>query len=439
MKRIKIKANYFYLYFSQQKAYFKKLERLLNEGYEITDSIHLCVELKKDNQKYLLSFIKVEDVNENIKDTLKNLDVSYKLVKPNYQVSMLNTLASIRNYFGQKSAYALDPNLVKYLNQKYQNIIVMLLDGMGENILKNNLPEDSFLRSHHAYTNTAIYPSTTAAATTATKSGLSPIRTGWLGWENYFKEVNKNLILFSGVEYQTDKPTGFNTYKVLPYQPFYHDLNVVGKIIEPDFSTEFTFKQTLKKSLDNLEKDQINVQYVYHTEPDGLMHIYGAYSDEAIKALEAIDEDLKEYVAKLPENTLLIISADHGHTNVKPINLYECNLINKMLKRPPSNDSRCLTFCVKDEYKQVFPQIFNSLFGYAYQIYPTQELLNQGFFGLENETPHSRVADFLADYVAVGINEYYFNYKGKNNHIFKSHHAGITADEMLVPVIIYRK
>ena len=102
MKRIKIKANYFYLYFSQQKAYFKKLERLLNEGYEITDSIHLCVELKKDNQKYLLSFIKVEDVNENIKDTLKNLDVSYKLVKPNYQVSMLNTLASIRNYFGQK-------------------------------------------------------------------------------------------------------------------------------------------------------------------------------------------------------------------------------------------------------------------------------------------------------------------------------------------------
>lgn len=438
MKRIKIKDNYVYLYFSKQKSYFRRLEKFLNKGYEITDSIHLCVEVKKDDKKYFLSFIDVE-VNENIKKTLKGLDISYKLVKPNYQVSMLNSLASIRNYFGQKSDYPLDANLEQYLDKKYQNIIVMLLDGMGENILENNLPKDSFLKSHHAYTNTAIYPSTTAASTTATKSGLSPRRTGWLGWENYFSEVNKNLILFSGIEYKTDKPTGFNTYKVLPYQPFFHDLNVIGKIIEPDFSKEFTFKETLNKSLDNLEKDKINVQYVYHTEPDGIMHKYGSYSEEAIKTLKAIDEDLKEYVNKLPENTLLIISADHGHTNVKPIDLYECNLINKMLKRPPSNDSRCITFCVKEEYKKIFPDIFKALFGYAYQLHSAYDLLNQGFFGLINEETNPKVNDFLADYVAVGVNEYYFNYKGKNNHNFKSHHAGITADEMFVPVIIYRK
>ena len=82
---------------------------------------------------------------------------------------------------------------------------------------------------------------------------------------------------------------------------------------------------------------------------------------------------------------------------------------------------------------------FQALFGYAYDIYPTQELIDQEFFGRKQDIPSPRVKDFLADFVAIGTKNYYFNYKGEDNMVFKSHHAGITADEMLVPVIIFRK
>ncbi|UKI50367.1 MAG: hypothetical protein L6U99_02720 [Clostridium sp.] len=37
----------------------------------------------------------------------------------------------------------------------------------------------------------SIYPSTTAAATTAAISGLAPLESGWTGWQNYVKEINQ--------------------------------------------------------------------------------------------------------------------------------------------------------------------------------------------------------------------------------------------------------
>ncbi|MDE6047670.1 MAG: hypothetical protein K2F56_03480, partial [Anaeroplasmataceae bacterium] len=142
---------------------------------------------------------------------------------------------------------------------------------------------------------------------------------------------------------------------------------------------------------------------------------------------------------KLPKDTLLVISADHGHTNIKNIEFYNCTPLLKMLNRRPSNDSRCITFSVKEEYRTIFPKLFQDLFGYAYDIMPSSEAMHQEFFGKRSEVPHTRVYDFLADYVAVAKKEFCFNYKGEENFEFKSHHAGITADEMLVPVIVFRK
>ncbi|MDE7384535.1 MAG: hypothetical protein K2M84_02125, partial [Anaeroplasmataceae bacterium] len=108
MQKTSIKENYEYWYFDQQKEYFDTIDQMLNEGYQITDSIHLCVELTKEDKSYLLSFIPVEQVDENIKDTLHSLDKEYKLVYPNYDHCILNTISSIRKQFNGKPNYALD-------------------------------------------------------------------------------------------------------------------------------------------------------------------------------------------------------------------------------------------------------------------------------------------------------------------------------------------
>lgn len=441
MTAYQIKPNWEYWYFENQEEFYATLEDKLNQGYEIIDSFHLCVEIKKENHIIIFSFIAQECIDEKIKERIQQLDKSYPLVYPSYETCILNTISSIRKYYHRPIHYETDPKMDEILQEKeYHNIIILLLDGLGENILDKHCKDTAFLKKYHAFTNTAIYPSTTAASTTATKNGLAPICTGWLGWENYFKEIDRNIILFNGKTYVTEEPTGFDVYKTLPYSFFYEDLNVSGACIEPDFTKEDRdIKEILKRSLKNLKKNTDNIQYVYYTNPDSLLHEFGTRDVRITKCLEEINEAFEEYVSQLPKDTLLIISADHGHTDCKPIDFYACKSIWKMLKRRPSNDSRCLTFCVLDEYKDKFMNLFQALFGYAYDIYPTDELIDKEFFGKKTDLPSPYAKEFLGDFIAVAKNEYYFNYKSKDNIIFKSHHAGITADEMLVPVILYRK
>ena len=169
------------------------------------------------------------------------------------------------------------------------------------------------------------------------------------------------------------------------------------------------------------------------------MHEYGTYSKEAKDILKDINDKVERYANALPLDTLLIISADHGHTPVKPINIYDCDLLNKYLKTKPSNDSRCVTFRVKDGMGDKFVKMFHALFGEVYSLYSKRDAIKMGFFGDPNGYIHARIDDFLGDYVAVATNQFYFNFKGENNHLFKSHHAGITKDEMEVPVIVIRK
>lgn len=441
MKKTQIRNHYEYWYFENQLEFFACLEEMLEDGYEITDSIHLCVELTKETNSYLLSYIEVDPVDENIKETLKLMEKEQKVVYPDYDHCILNTISSIRKAYHGKIDYETDEQMDAILKEKnYKNIVIMLLDGMGENILEKHLPKDSFLKQHHVYTNTAIYPSTTAASTTATINGKAPIRTAWLGWENYFREIKRNIVLFKGTDFFTDEPTGFNAYQALPYEPFYADLHVNGSIHQPNFSKEnYPFHKVLKNSLKNFKKKKINMQYVYFTQPDSLLHEFGTDAEEVTEVLKSLDDEILWYTSKLPKDTLLIISADHGHTDVSPIHIYACETIQKMLKRKPSNDSRCITFRVKDEYRSVFPEIFTKLFGYAYEIYPSSVAIDREFFGKKTDVPCSRSYDFLADYVAVAKKDYNFNYKNETDFNFKSHHAGITADEMLVPVIIFRK
>ncbi|MBQ1379489.1 MAG: hypothetical protein IIY76_05690, partial [Erysipelotrichaceae bacterium] len=82
----------------------------------------------------------------------------------NYEGSVLSYVASIRRYFGLASSYSSDPSLSDILDrQRPEKVFVLLVDGMGANLIKRKLAADSFLnRNLLAKTNT-VFPSTTTA------------------------------------------------------------------------------------------------------------------------------------------------------------------------------------------------------------------------------------------------------------------------------------
>ena len=118
--------------------------------------------------------------------------------------NLVNFSNSFLKHYGVDPFHETIPELDEVL-KGHKKIVFMLFDGMGQAIVKRHLSEDSFIRKHYAFTMESTFPPTTAAATTAVLSGKSPIETGWTAWSAYFKDLDKNVILFLNVDYNTDE------------------------------------------------------------------------------------------------------------------------------------------------------------------------------------------------------------------------------------------
>ena len=90
----------------------------------------------------------------------------YNIVKPDYNHSILNTITSILKYYNVETSHSSLPNLDKILHsKKYRNIILLVLDGLGEHVYKKIVP-DGFLAKNEVDCLTSVFPCTTTAALT---------------------------------------------------------------------------------------------------------------------------------------------------------------------------------------------------------------------------------------------------------------------------------
>ena len=92
------------------------------------------------------------------------------ILMPDYHHSILNLITSIlKNYHVETEYQSLD-EIDLLLKKNYKNIVLVILDGMGENILKHLSPNGIF-SNHKIDVITSVYPSTTTAAMTTYYSG----------------------------------------------------------------------------------------------------------------------------------------------------------------------------------------------------------------------------------------------------------------------------
>ena len=94
-----------------------------------------------------------------------------KSIKIDYDNSILSVSNSVLKHFNCPHQYKSLEILDKILNENYQNLILMIIDGMGVNVVEKLLPENSFLQQHIVTNISSVYPHTTAAATIAYHSG----------------------------------------------------------------------------------------------------------------------------------------------------------------------------------------------------------------------------------------------------------------------------
>ena len=98
------------------------------------------------------------------------------IIFPDYDHSVLNLINSILKHYNVDTKYKSLPILEKELSKNYKNVVFIILDGMGEHILKRLSPNGYFSKNKIDCI-TSVYPSTTTAALTTYYSGKSPYET----------------------------------------------------------------------------------------------------------------------------------------------------------------------------------------------------------------------------------------------------------------------
>ncbi|MCR3905814.1 MAG: alkaline phosphatase family protein [Tenericutes bacterium] len=366
------------------------------------------------------------------------------IVYPDYTNSILNVSATILKHYKAPTIYPAIPELEKELKKNFKHVVLVLLDGMGMNILDRHLDYKDFLSSHVVKSITSIFPPTTVAATNTVLSGLPPLSSGYLGWVQYFKKEKTNLTVFTNADFYDHNRT-FDTIlrdKYLKYPTIYDQIKAYSPRVKtfelfPNFRANGfkTFKEQTNKVLEIIEAKGKTFTYVYWTQPDLVQHDYGIDSLETKNILKQLNEEAEYLANQINDQTILIFIADHGLVDVKSFNLSENYELTKLLKRQPSIESRATNFFVKPFRKKKFKFLFDEDYGAFFKLYTKSELMKSNLLGYGPK--HAMLDSFLGDYIAIATDEYIFNFmKGTP---FKAHHAGLTKGEMEVPLIIYHK
>ncbi|HEY8420388.1 MAG TPA: alkaline phosphatase family protein [Thermoclostridium sp.] len=376
-----------------------------------------------------------------------------KIIKPDYDNCILNITSSILKYFGVRTGYSTIGLIDKALQKGYKNVALMVFDGMSVDILEKHLPCTSFLRSNMKQQITSVYPCTTTAAMTAYYSGLSPNEHGWLGWSLYFKEFSAIIDTFTNQESFTKNSFGKHAaFTLMPYRTVFQLIDEANSAVKsyaiiPE-NISFPDHPNINVRVKSAENVFDSVKFVakepgskfimsYWYEPDATMHEEGCYINDVKFIMQTIDR-LALKMHKELNDTLVIISADHGHLDITDeVYINDIPELDECLVMPPSIEPRAASLFVKPGMEKIFEERFNKYFKDDFILIPKEMVLGSGMFG--RGITHKKVTDFIGNYLACGISNKLLRYRtltAGEQKGYKGHHAGLTREEMVVPLII---
>lgn len=360
----------------------------------------------------------------------------------NYDHSIVNLMSSIQKHYHLVTNHSTLQNVDEILAKKdYKNVIVMVCDGMGKSILDQHLSQVSFLQKNTIDVISSVIPSTTAAATTSYLTGLTPIETGWLGWSLYLKDIDRIVDIFTSKDSYSAEYVGVDCgQEYLPYTCIGKQIMEANETVHyyelwPSFKPNGckNFKQMYHRLIKICKQKDKKFIYVYYDLPDHDIHNYGTMDKVVHKDLLTINKFV-EKLAKKTKDTVAFISADHGLIDVVPILLYTYYELLNCLTRMPYQDGRCTSFSIKKGMEKTFVNLFQRYFEGKFVLFSKKEAIKREIFGKNGI--HPLAESILGDYIAIAIDKYYFAFNPKKP-LFKGHHAGLTKDEMLIPLISF--
>lgn len=381
-------------------------------------------------------------------------------MRPAYNNSIVNLLSSIRGAFGDEVRdYAPLAQLPTTELARRQNVVLLVIDGLGDNYLRRHGTGSTLLRYRRDHI-TTVFPSTTAAAISTFMTGLAPQQHAITGWFTYFKELATVWTVmpfrprFGGALLDHSK---LNARDILGLPSLYERLDADCYVIAPqriirsDYNRAISSGATLVPyaDLDQFfarigqtlqRRGKRKYIYAYWPEFDAACHHHGVGSSEA----QAHFRDLDRGFAGVREafggaDTAFIVTADHGFIDATPehtVMLADHPRLQQMLTVPLCGEPRVAYCYVRAARARAFEDYVGEYLGEACWCYRSESLLEQGYFGLH--APHPRLNERIGDYTLVMKDNYIIKdyVYGETPFSLVGVHGGVSDEEMLVPLVV---
>jgi len=386
---------------------------------------------------------------------------------PNYvDGSLVNLMSSIIQHFGGKSQYSVLKALPLSQLEGVDNIVLILLDGMGYEFFKRNAKMLDYPIMDNLHTRvTSVFPSTTAAAMTTIYTGVAPKNHGCLAWFTYLKELG----LISTIP--PLKRRGYNDYittksvkamDILQFQSIFEQIPnadsyfvISENLVDTPYDTVvskgsknaigFTnFTSSMDQIMSILQENNSNKKFILHYWDgiDSKSHLDG--TEKAIPHFKEILTEIVELSRKiktLDSKTAILVTADHGLIDIPKdhtIKLKDHPKLEETLILPLCGESRAAFCFVRAPYREQFESyIKNELKEYC-TLLSMKELLESELFGLFD--PHPRFKYRIPDYILLMKENYIIKDKMlKETRIrMKAVHGGLSDEELYVPLLLFK-
>lgn len=398
-----------------------------------------------------------------------------EFVLPSYDgFGLANLTPSVGRWLGVKDMPlpAFDPSILTLFKERYQNVVVLLVDSLGYNQLIRLMTEGRAplwkqeLENQKLIPLTSITPSTTASALTTIWTATCPNTHGVIGYEMWHKQLGMviNNILHSPITYKGDVgglskagfvPTEFMNQKTLgqlfgkqgveshAFLPSSIANSGLSQMHLPGsqlhgFSVESDFFLNMRDLL-NAESKRQRFVYGYWSDVDSLMHRYGTFNDRTTEQFYDFSsaffrlfvEGLSPAVKK---KTLVLMTADHGSLETPEYPEYDLSNhpgLMEFLQIAPSCEGRLPFLHVKSGKEAAVRAYFDAAWPGKFAIITGQEALDLRLLGIGPD--HPDLLNRMGDLVVIPKEDAYLWWPERPNTM-RGRHGGLHIDEMLVPL-----
>lgn len=359
---------------------------------------------------------------------------------------------------------------------KYRNVVVILVDAMGWNLIGDKINTHPTLEHIDEYgiisKLTAIFPSTTANCVTCMNTGLTSLVTGVIGWSFFVPELDALIrplpyVYIEPYQYKGElNPEDFDY--ILNKGNFYerlHDSGIESHLVILNTYAKSNYNKKISNIRNIFEFDNLNeglqyvnkeIQkshvknyfYVYFDDIDKNSHVFGPHSEEIAKLTEkTLDEIYENLVKDKSDDTLILITADHGHID---FDMTETIMLNREIPeledwvRTNSDGVKLISdgsirhyyLYLKEEFILKAKEKITNLLGLQALILTKREAIESGFYG--KNKPSQKFIEHIGDLMIITDPDrtVFWEHPLLPQHKNKGTHGGMSPDEMEIPLLV---